>query len=256
MSTNPLTAHDFLYLAWERVQAPNGTTNMDFELNQSTQLSANGVTNVRTAGDILVKYDLSNGGTNPVLGVHRWVTSGACEKSGQTAPCWGPVISLLNNPNVAAAVNTGSVSDPIPPNAPRSQDALTFGEARIDLQATGIFQPGICLNFGRAYLKSRSSDSFSAEIKDFIAPIPVSVNSCAPRDLNNTAFARASNFAPPGGQLNDWISDTGVIHVSDATGVTGSQLTTPSTLRLAQLPASESMVVPADRRGRKRNVVA
>ena len=26
---------EFLYLAWERVQEPNGTTNMDFEFNQS-----------------------------------------------------------------------------------------------------------------------------------------------------------------------------------------------------------------------------
>src|SRR5262245_28249058 len=32
---------EFLYLAWERVQDPSGTTNMDFEFNQSTQLSAN-----------------------------------------------------------------------------------------------------------------------------------------------------------------------------------------------------------------------
>src|SRR6266540_1023748 len=27
---------EFLYLAWERVQEPSGTTNMDFEFNQST----------------------------------------------------------------------------------------------------------------------------------------------------------------------------------------------------------------------------
>src|ERR1051326_5307585 len=46
--------NSFVYLAWERVQQPNGTTNMDFEFNQSTQLSSNGVTPVRTAGDVLV----------------------------------------------------------------------------------------------------------------------------------------------------------------------------------------------------------
>src|SRR6185369_3820721 len=112
----------------------------------STTLSSNGVTPVRTAGDVLVKFDLSQGGTNPVLGFHRWVLSGACEKK-NAAPCWGPVISLAGNANVAAAINTGSVSDPIPPNAPRALDALTFGEARIDLQATGIFQPGTCVSF-------------------------------------------------------------------------------------------------------------
>jgi hypothetical protein len=49
---------EFLCLAWERVQEPNGTTNMDFEFNQSTELSSNGVTPVRTAGDVLIRYDL------------------------------------------------------------------------------------------------------------------------------------------------------------------------------------------------------
>jgi hypothetical protein len=83
---------EFLYLAWERVQSPQGTTNMDFEFNQSRTLSANGVTPVRTAGDVLIKYDLSQGGTTPTLGFHRWVTTGTpsvvCEAS-NTVPCWG-----------------------------------------------------------------------------------------------------------------------------------------------------------------------
>jgi hypothetical protein len=91
---NQLVAGDqFLYLAWERVQEPSGTTNMDFEFNQSTTLSGNGVTPVRTAGDVLIKYDLAQGGTTPVLGFHRWVTTGnpatVCEAN-NTVPCWGP----------------------------------------------------------------------------------------------------------------------------------------------------------------------
>jgi hypothetical protein len=91
---NQLVGGDqFLYLAWERVQEPSGTTNMDFEFNQSTTLSGNGVTPVRTAGDVLIKYDLAQGGTTPVLGFHRWVTTGnpatVCEAN-NTVPCWGP----------------------------------------------------------------------------------------------------------------------------------------------------------------------
>src|SRR5919204_54816 len=65
VSTAKENAKDFLYLAWERVQEPSGTTNMDFEFNQASTPSGNGVTSVRTAGDILVKYDLSQGGVNP-----------------------------------------------------------------------------------------------------------------------------------------------------------------------------------------------
>ena len=83
--------HDFLYLGWERVQDPSGTTNMDFEFNQSSTLSSNGITPVRTAGDVLVKYDLSQGGTKPTFGLHRWITQGNaaqdCEASAKL-PCW------------------------------------------------------------------------------------------------------------------------------------------------------------------------
>ena len=85
-------SNDFLYLAWERVQAPSGTTNMDFEFNQDTTLSANGKTPVRSAGDLLIMYDLSKGGSTPALAFSRWMTSGVpatvCEAS-NSLPCWG-----------------------------------------------------------------------------------------------------------------------------------------------------------------------
>ena len=170
---------EFLYLAWERVQEPSGTTNMDFEFNQSTQVSGNGVTPVRTAGDVLIKYDLAQGGTNPVLGFHRWVTSGTpatvCEAN-NTVPCWGPVQSLAGN--FEGAINTGSVSDPVPPNAPRTLSPRTFGEAAVNLTDSGLLPPGQCEAFSGAYLKSRASDAFTAAVKDFIAPVPVSIQNC------------------------------------------------------------------------------
>ena len=49
----------YLHMFWHRVQEPSGTTNMDFEFNQSETISGNGVTPVRTAGDALIQYDLS-----------------------------------------------------------------------------------------------------------------------------------------------------------------------------------------------------
>ncbi len=210
---------DFLYLAWERVQAPSGQTNMDFELNQSRTLSSNGVTTIRTAGDLLIKYDLDNGGTTPTLGYHVWVTEApadgkapneVCEAS-NAFPCWDKVHALTTA--VAGAVNTSSVQDPIlepGQTSPRTLDPLTFGEALIDFQSSGIFpvsvtDPSQCVSFDQAYLKSRSSSSFTSEIKDFVAPIAVAVSNCPPKHLNNQTFVQASDF----GQ----ISDTGQITV-------------------------------------------
>lgn len=172
----------YAYLAWERVQEPNGTTNMDFEFNQSSVLSSNGVTPVRTAGDVLVKYDLSQGGVNPVLGYHRWVTTGPkslCEAANST-PCWGTVQDLAGN--FEGSINSVEVTDPIAPNAPRNLSVRTFGEAAINLTAAGIVGTDPCLPFSSAYLKSRSSDSFTAALKDFIAPISVATSKCA--DIN------------------------------------------------------------------------
>ena len=44
---------NFVHMFWTRVQAPTGTTNMDFEFNQSSTKSGNGVTPVRTVGRCL-----------------------------------------------------------------------------------------------------------------------------------------------------------------------------------------------------------
>src|SRR5206468_11566415 len=71
-----------------------------------------------------------------------------------------------------------AVTDPIAPNAPRSLGALTFGEAAINLTAAGVFPPGTCEAFGSAFLKSRASASFTAEVKDFVAPVPVTISNC------------------------------------------------------------------------------
>jgi hypothetical protein len=42
----------------------------------------------------------------------------------------------------------------------------------------GVFPPGTCAGFGSAFLKSRSSASFPAEVKDFVAPQPVNISNC------------------------------------------------------------------------------
>ncbi|UOQ88328.1 prealbumin-like fold domain-containing protein [Agromyces endophyticus] len=169
----------FLHLYWHRVQDPSGTTNMDFEFNQSKTLSGNGVTPVRTAGDLLIQYDLSQGGTNPVLWLSRWVATGAgsqCEASNAT-PCWGKRVNLTSAGNATGSINTSAIAAGAADGL-GAISARTFGEASVNFTAlTG--GAGKCISFGSAYLKSRSSDSFTAAMKDFIAPAALDLSSCA-----------------------------------------------------------------------------
>ncbi|GAA1786525.1 hypothetical protein GCM10009748_21190 [Agromyces lapidis] len=170
--------HQYLHLYWHRVQDPTGTTNMDFEFNKSKVLSDNGVTPVRSTGDLLIQYDLSNGGTNPQLSISTWVTAGAgsqCEAS-NSVPCWSTRTNFTELGLATGSINATAITAP---NADGlgAISARTFGEATVDFTALASTLDQ-CETFGSAYLKSRSSDSFAAAMKDFIAPIETGFPTC------------------------------------------------------------------------------
>jgi hypothetical protein len=128
------------------------------------------VTLNRTAGDLLVTYDFSGSGT-PTLGINFWLTAAAGNTVSQcfasnALPCWGDHKDL--GTNAEGAVNSGTVTEPI---AGGSLSAGLFGEASINLTKAGVFKAGVCEAFGSAFVKSRSSSSFTAELKDFIASL-------------------------------------------------------------------------------------
>ncbi len=205
--------HDFLYLGWVRADTL-GSANMDFEFNQSSVLTANGVTVQRTPGDMLITFGFSGGG-NPTLGLSRWTATGPCEAS-SSSPCWGPVMPL--NGIAEGAVNTTSAAfDPI---AGVMLPALTFGEAAIDLTAAGVFDADSCVSFGRGFVKSRSSNSFSASLKDFIRPVDVSVTNCGtitvrknavPDSPQDFSFASSSALGTTSFALDDDGSETNAL---------------------------------------------
>jgi hypothetical protein len=200
---------DFLELFWSRVQNPSGTTNMDFELNKvfcdgtATNCANNGstkqpvyVTPKRSTGDKLITYDLSKGGTVPTISIRTW-----------TGTAWSAadVISGGSSPDALGSVNASLIaSGPL-----GSQDPFTFGEAAITFEA--LFGSGACGTFGSAYLKSRSSDSFTAELKDFVPPEKVNISNC-PSGLTTTATTTAT--------VGGTISDTA--HLQVAAGATGT----------------------------------
>lgn len=257
---------DFLYLAWERSNVL-GSANMDFEFNQSSTLAPGKSTPLRTPGDILVMFDFTQGGATPVLGLLKWVTTGSASQCFQNnaLPCWGNHVNLSAAGFAEGAINSGTVHDANPPpsggfDLPGSQ----FGEAGINLTAAGVFPQGQCVHFGSAFLKSRSSASFPAELKDFIAPIPVNIANCGALsvrkyiDVNENAVrndgeARLTTDTTPGlvlpGDLTGWsytitgpnsFSCTGT---TDASGTIGPCLKADNTAAdLAALPAGSYTV--------------
>jgi hypothetical protein len=211
---------NFLYLAWERTNNL-GSANMDFEINQKTQpdLTTTGAKTLnRTAGDLLVTFDFTNGGGRPTLNLLRWLTSASTPSgipgfptnvclSANSFPCWGDEITLNSTNSIGAVNNLGAVTDPFLPGT-NNIGALRFGETAINLTAAGVFPPGTCEAFGSAFLKSRSSASFPAEVKDFVAPVPVNISNCGtvniikhtdPRGVNQDFSYTSTIPNPPAG---------------------------------------------------------
>ena len=200
--------NNFVYLGWLRANTL-GTANMDFELNQSTAISSNQVTPVRTVGDALIAFDFASGGNKVELSLRSWQGSQ-----------WGPAIDLDQSGSALGAVNSGTVANPLAPGSTLA--ANTFGEAVVNL--TQAFAAD-CRTFASVYVKSRSSDSFSSALKDFIAPIAATINTCQTVPLPNEAFATADNVVGT-------VSDTGLINVSNdpdaALAAAGSAATSAS----------------------------
>lgn len=182
-------ATGFLNLFWSRVRDPSGTTNMDFELNQrqctpgltpvDPDCTSNGLTPKRSTGDLLITYDLSQGGTVATISYRRWR---ATDVWGASQPLDTDAVGTINTNTILAGDSDGL----------GAQDPRTFGEAQIKLSA--LFpNPNTCQSFGSAYLKSRSSDSFTAALKDFVPPTPVNITNCGSVEITKTDDANPAN---------------------------------------------------------------
>jgi hypothetical protein len=204
LGTSTPNSCDYLYMAWERSNTL-GSAHMDFEFNQkfcdvtaptATTCNSNNQTPLRSPGDVLITYDFGGSGT-PVLGLLRWVdaTNGTTSDcfSANALPCWGKFKDLTAASEADGSVNGANRTDNNPPNNPTTLSgsttldqkgnvksvSSTFGEAGVNLTGANLFPQGTCFHLGSAYLKSRSSgSSFTSEIKDFIAPIPVNISNC------------------------------------------------------------------------------
>ena len=200
----------FLYLAWSR-ENQNGTVNFDFEINAAEQpnlVTTGAKTLVRTTNDLLINYGFQGGGSTAALSLRKW-----------TGTQWGAETPISSNCSEGAA-NTSPVSDTLGGNPPVTRPAGQFGEAAINLVCAGVLQPNTCAPFSSAYVKSRSSTAFTSEIKDFIAPVHLSLAGCgkltiikhtSPGDLDqNFGYTTTGGLSPGTFNLNDHGTDTQV----------------------------------------------
>jgi hypothetical protein len=132
-----------------------------------------------------------------------------------TGSKWGPATQLANQTEAVGSINTSAIgaSPIITPETPDGElSARTFGEAAISFDA--LFGADACGEFGSAYLKSRSSDSFTAALKDFVPPLQVDIGNC-PAGLTTTATGPV-DFGQP-------ISDTA--HLTGVSANAGGTIT-------------------------------
>lgn len=186
LASKVINGHTYLMLAWARItqNTTSPSAHIGFEFNKGENgpcpAGSDGLVK-RSEGDMLVVYDFEGGSTDvPVITLRRWVLSGACEISSNSAPCWGPATNLSALGFAEAKVNTfGSVIDEITPGAPETLGTNEFGEAGIDLTAAGVFEAGTCESFGTAFGVSRSSgNSGTAQMKDLVGPADFTLANC------------------------------------------------------------------------------
>ena len=205
-----INGETYMYLAWSRANQ-SGTVNFDFELNQLAQpdLTTPGAKVLnRSVNDALINYAFQGGSNTPTLTKYHWSGSAWVNDGAISGTC------------SEGATNSVAVSDTLGGRPAVNRPAQQFGEAAINLVCAGIVQPNTCEPFSTAYVKSRSSTAFTSEIKDFIAPIPLTFSSCGkltiikhtdPGGLDQDfGYTTTGGLDPSSFTLNDAGTDTQV----------------------------------------------
>ena len=182
VSTERIGNEVFLFLAWERQLDTTVQSDVfvSFEFNQSGVSCGAGSPFVhRTVGDLLFDYEFQSG--NSTIVAEQW--------DGST---WVD----LPTPPFEAAVNQGTVTDTIRPDAPVSLTQFEFGEAGINLSGLDLGGNGgkTCETFGSVLGGSRTSQSGdTAQLKDFVGPAPFDASNCVQPTATTTLKNAADN---------------------------------------------------------------
>ncbi len=206
--TNFLIAQDqvdgngFLALGWIRSNSL-GTANFDFELNQLDIKTSNGVTPVRSTGDVLFGFDFESSGNVVTLTLREWDGETELWGAPRALNIEGTGFAAINDPELFGTVPGGVIN----PFTGQPMPDQSFGEAVINLTQT--FDGSDCRKFVSAFVKGRSSTPFTAALKDFIMPFPALIDTCRTIDILNEATTDATN---PG---QDPVSDSATVILSN-----------------------------------------
>jgi hypothetical protein len=164
-------ADTFVYLGFSRASA-SGTTFLAFELNHDARLWDNGNDEIpcRRTGDVQIAYEAH--GNDIDVRIRRWTTTSTdlgsgCARTGR----FGDAASLVANVDAQGAINAQEVLSRLPGFYDDTLALQRFGEASLNLARLLEAAFGDeCLAFGAIWMHSRSSDSESASLKDYVAP--------------------------------------------------------------------------------------
>ena len=168
----------WIFLATDR-RGVSGSSYIDFELFQNTLTANSGGTFTslgpdggRTVGDVLLSVEYSNGGDNVNILFYRWESVGGPNFGyvNQNIPTF-PVIET-------GLTNVSSFAIPYEAFGGFSYNPYQFVEAAINITAifntvVGDICEGIIVK--SLLIKSKSSDSPSANLSDFIGPVTVNL---------------------------------------------------------------------------------
>ncbi len=174
--THDTNGHIWAAVAGDRF-SENGDSYIDFEflqniltVNTNGTFSSAGPNCGRTTNDFLMTVAFTGGGSTAEFFVQRWqpATNQLCGFDYLDAPC--------PTNRVFAAANSNSVPVPYGAFGGTNYAANLFAEAAVDLTAlVSGFDPCLSIGVKTILIKTKTSQSASAAIKDFVEPIQVSL---------------------------------------------------------------------------------
>src|SRR3954447_10185812 len=186
----------FAFLGAERI-VNNGTMVVDFELNKKPfKVFAAGEPPKpdRSAGDLLISLEYSNGGSNPIVTIYS-IANVVNLAHGQTVS----FVKVSDATTLGAVRSATNFVDLTSSGFGYTVPAFDFAEASIDLSKLGISTS--CPGFSTGQIRSRTGgDPGSSQLKDTARPFDIDLNNCGsvtivknavPNDSQDFSFTAA-----------------------------------------------------------------